>query len=980
MLSIGRKRNAASMEDSITAQNIDQLPDVSIADSLQRIPGVQINREAGVGSSVNVRGLPEVGQTLNGEAFITANTIVGQQPTFISLPSQLFKGADVIKSPTASTLNSGISGTINLRTRRPWDLKSGWTVGGSARIEHGAVTDKWQPEVDALASYNADGRWGILFSAAYSDVTRESSNDGMVQNDGVINGENAASATADDGFLGAFNGITIPPEIHQLGGGNVDVNGNGNANDAFFGSQDFNIFDGQEENKRVSASASAQFDFGSGLTLTSDLFFTRLNNYNRINGYQLQSANWEGATFAPLVSRDTGRTVTGEYNGGSWDPGQEFHTTQVYKKWLGDFETWAENDVTRSISRNFNIQLNYDNGGAFTGDVRAIASSAQQSSMDGYVQFTDANGRAWANDPPDAAPPGVYIYPSQLGGNRVFNPNGFTQNTVPTTVDMRGTHLAITMPQKLREFLDGRNNYVLKTVTSEGDHDTQSGMTILRADGHYDVFDGDDNGIKLDFGLRSSIRSASRQGFQLNAPVYAGMGASDPNGCMAHYLAADVVLNGAGIDGACTAGNSQGYFLAGVLAGLNASELPDVVKNNFRKYSNLADVKGVSIYNVDPKAMDNVYDFMNTLYPGQQRQYNPGTTWDVLLKQRTAYLQADFDGDIGLHYDANVGVRVVRTSLHVTQHLTGNPRPYGLLSADAGTTATDRSYTDVLPAANLALDLTPKLKLRLSYSKNMMPLDLNAWGGGLTLGYALDAKTGVFRVTGGSSDGNPQLDPWRSTNYGASLEYYMTPSSVLSLAAFQINVDSFIKSGDVKNCSLPDQDGVVRGRCVAIYEPIQGKGKTLHGLEFDYKQAFDFLPGLLSNTGAEFNYTWSPNDSGSKDLAGHTIPFQDNSENQANLILWYQDDLFQARIAWNYRSKRAVSESVGGISGLEEYQAPTLYLDASLNFNVTPNVQVFVQGSNLTGEHERYYLVWPDQVANTTQFEKRYTAGVRVHF
>jgi TonB-dependent receptor len=192
-------------------------------------------------------------------------------------------------------------------------------------------------------------------------------------------------------------------------------------------------------------------------------------------------------------------------------------------------------------------------------------------------------------------------------------------------------------------------------------------------------------------------------------------------------------------------------------------------------------------------------------------------------------------------------------------------------------------------------------------------------------------------------------------------------------------VDSFINNGSVQNCALPDQDGVVRNHCVSINGPVQGGGNWLHGFEFGLKQDFKFLPGIWSNFGLGANFTFSPSNTGT-DLAGNEIPFQDNSKKQANLVVWYQDDRFEARVAGNYRSRRAVSQNFGGIHGMEEYQAPTLYFDASVSYKVTPNVEVYAQGSNLTNEHERYYLVWPDQVANTTQFERRVMLGVRAHF
>src|SRR5690348_5078602 len=118
MRAIELKRTAQDIQDSITAESIGQLPDVTITDALQRVTGVQVNRDAGVGTTVDVRGLPEVGTMLNGEVFITPDQIDSQQPDFTMLPATLFRGVDVLKSKTASTTDGGISGALDLHTYR----------------------------------------------------------------------------------------------------------------------------------------------------------------------------------------------------------------------------------------------------------------------------------------------------------------------------------------------------------------------------------------------------------------------------------------------------------------------------------------------------------------------------------------------------------------------------------------------------------------------------------------------------------------------------------------------------------------------------------------------------------------------------------------------------------------------------------------------------------------------------------------------
>jgi TonB-dependent receptor len=971
--SINIKYHAASIQDSISAEDIGKLPDATISDSLQRITGVQIDRSGGEGSSINIRGLPQVGTFLNGEAFLTTGSIVAVQPNFTDIPSQLFAGADVIKTPTADLLNGGITGTVNLRTRRPGDLPQGWTFVGAADAAHGFTSKKYEPEANGLIAYN-NGDWGMLLGAAYSDLTLNNTTDGMDQFGGIIDGENAASTQAYNGFLSAFGAAPVPSAIHPLGGGNVDVNGNGNSNDAFYGSENFTYLERKLERKRLGLNGSLQADLGSGFRLVGDGFFTDQQQWNRILGYQFNSSVWEGATFVPLVATNTGVTVTGPYNDKEgWN--QTFYTTQVYQKWLGDMETYSENDFTESTSRNYNLELNYDNGGNFTGSLRGLYAHAHQELVQSYVQFTDADGTAWPNSPANAAALGTYIYPAGLGGNRVFNPAGVAPNTVPITVDMRGDHLRFGLPQSLQSFLANESNYALKTISSEGNYDRDSTLAVLRTDLHYKF---DDSGLKLDFGARRGERIADNTNFVYLAPVYGGDGASDPGGCYVRWKAADVVLNGGGIAGACTAGNSQGYFRAGVLSAQNPSQLPKPISSNMSKYN----IGGVSLYNLNPAAMDNPLAFQNALYPGEVRNIDPGGTWRVELDQTTGYLKADFAGTLGIPYSLNAGARIIKTDLHVTQHLTGAAQPYGINSLDAGTVVTNRSFTDVLPAINLALDFTDRMKLRLAYSKNMQVLNLDQWGGGVSLNYGIDTSTPgstLFRVLGGNSNGNPNLDPWRSSNYDASLEYYANRSTLVNFALFYINVQSFISNGNVQRCDLPDQDGVVRNHCVSISEPIQGAGANLKGAELGIKQTLDFLPGLLSNFGFEANFTYSPSNTGI-DLAGHKIPFQDNSAEQANVILWYQNKKFQARLAGNYRSKRAVSQNFGGITGLEEYQAGTFYLDASAAYDFTANFQGYLQAANLTNERERYYLVWPSQVAGTNQFETRVAVGVRARF
>jgi TonB-dependent receptor len=977
MRAIDLKRQAANIQDSITAENIGALPDTTITDSLQRVTGVQINRDAGVGTSVDVRGLPQVGTMLNGEVFITADQIDSQQPDFTMLPSTLFHGVDVVKSSTANETDGGISGAIDLHTYRPWDLPSGFTYSYSANGERGSTTRHWGPEANGLISFNDHGRWGLLIAADFSNTTRMNATEGLDQYGVVLNGENAASAGGYNGFLTPWNGAPIPPQIVQNADGSVDVNGDGKSNGVFMGSQDIGLNDITTQRKRKSGNASFQMDLGNGFSVTSDYFYSQQREYDRNVGIQVNSTNWQGATYVPLQSRNTGSPALGSY--GTPEPGWEgsqIYTTQVYEKWPGDVESYSQIIQKSSVAKNFNLQLDYDNGGPFTASVRGIHDIASQTNQETDVNISDSDGALWPNVlmpgvPDDAVPPGTFVYPAQLGGNRVFNANGVPQNTVPIIADFGGRYIKVSMPASLAADFANPNGWTMKTLESSGDYNRKVALNALRFDGQYDFQDG----FKLEFGVRNSIRNASNDGWTLETPVYAGMGASDPNGCLVRYVGADVVLN----SGACTAGNALGYYRAGPLSAIQMPNTAAPLSGNWQKYTNLLG-SGINFWAINPSAMINPVSYWKSLYPDTVEVGEPGTTWAVRLKELSGYVQGDFNGTIGdMPYSGNIGVRMIHTNLETTQHLSGAPGSYGDEPVDAGTSITKRSYHDLLPSANFSLDLTEGLKLRLAYSKNMMPLDLSTWGGGLQLNYSLaETPQGpIFRVSNGTSTGNPNLNPWRSRNYGASLEYYINPTSMVSLALFRISVDSFIKNGSVTNCTLPDEDGVVRNHCIVITEPVQGTGNSIHGAEFDYRQGFTFLPGFLSKTGIEVNATYAPSNSGETDLAGHRIPFQDNSTESGNFIVWYQSDHFQARLAYNYRSRRAVMDSVGGITGMEMYEAPQKYLDASVSYKFNKYAEVFLDGTNLTNEYQHYYLVWPDQPAHSTFSERMFMVGVR---
>jgi iron complex outermembrane receptor protein len=173
--SIETKRNANAVVDVLSAEDVGKFPDKNLAEALQRVPGVTINREFGEGERVSLRGLaPNLTRTLyNGHGLATADWFILDQQSatrsfnFLMLPSEIIGQTVVYKSPTADLEEGGVGGTVNVITRKPLDLEP-LTVYASAQGAYTEMSDKWDPQFSGLVSWkNADETLGVLVAGVY---------------------------------------------------------------------------------------------------------------------------------------------------------------------------------------------------------------------------------------------------------------------------------------------------------------------------------------------------------------------------------------------------------------------------------------------------------------------------------------------------------------------------------------------------------------------------------------------------------------------------------------------------------------------------------------------------------------------------------------------------------------------------------------------------------------------------------------------
>jgi len=177
--SLNVKREATGFVDAITAEDIADFPDANLAEAIQRIPGVAIDRDAGEGRSITVRGLGAdftrvringmEGLTTTGGTDSSGGLNRSRQFDFNVFASELFNSIRVAKSASASTEEGSLGATVDLSTARPFDY-DGFTFAASGQTGFNDLSEEWDPRGALLVSNTwADGKFGALFSIAYSN-------------------------------------------------------------------------------------------------------------------------------------------------------------------------------------------------------------------------------------------------------------------------------------------------------------------------------------------------------------------------------------------------------------------------------------------------------------------------------------------------------------------------------------------------------------------------------------------------------------------------------------------------------------------------------------------------------------------------------------------------------------------------------------------------------------------------------------------
>lgn len=166
---LSQKRTSDNIVEVIKAEDIGKLPDQNLAEVLENVTGVQITRQAGVGNAVQIRGTDANRTEINGVSTVSSGAS-RSGISFEDLPASLIASVEVVKVPTASTIEGSVGGTINLRTIRPLDLRRP-LVAGRAQVERSDLTQTTLPRLSATLGNKWStslGEIGVVVSGSYA--------------------------------------------------------------------------------------------------------------------------------------------------------------------------------------------------------------------------------------------------------------------------------------------------------------------------------------------------------------------------------------------------------------------------------------------------------------------------------------------------------------------------------------------------------------------------------------------------------------------------------------------------------------------------------------------------------------------------------------------------------------------------------------------------------------------------------------------
>lgn len=354
---------------------------------------------------------------------------------------------------------------------------------------------------------------------------------------------------------------------------------------------------------------------------------------------------------------------------------------------------------------------------------------------------------------------------------------------------------------------------------------------------------------------------------------------------------------------------------------------------------------------------------------------DPSQSGSVKEKTLSAYLQANFDGDLGdMRWGGNLGLRLVSTDQTSEGQVTTvvefiDLPPDNSLITTVEPSNISSSYTELLPSLNFKLDITDQLTLRLAAARVLTRPTLSNLSTRLTT----NPRDGARNFQGG----NPDLKPFQADQYDLSLEWYPVEGTSFSAAYFKKELDSFVSI-----VTLPVEIASNTGGTVTFQEslPRNGENASIDGYEFAALHTMNYLPEPFDGLGVQANVTLVDSSAQfAPSVSSGSFSVEGLSDLSYNLILFYDNgSKFQGRVAYNFRSDYL-------LRAIEEQSEPLLFddygqLDVSASYDINDNITLVVEASNLTNERERRFQREVARVRDIRYSGARVTFGIKASF
>jgi len=852
------KKASNVVTDGIKAEDLGKFPDLNVAESLQRITGVAIDRSGGEGQAVTIRGFgPQFNTVLvNGRQIATDSA--GREFNFDVLAADQITGADIYKSNSATLQEGGIGGTVNVTTARPFDF-GGLHVIGSVKGMYESLSEEVSPSASFLVSntFN-DDKLGVLF--AITNQQRKLQNN-QILTAGWRGGQTISNPQ--DGVL--YDNAYIPRNWDQV----VD----------------------EQDRERTNASLVLQYAPSDDITITVDGLISKFE----VDSSVRDLASWfePDRVGSATIDPETGTLLTFTQEVGlgnaSGNPATDFvsHTRNsrdVTNKAFGINVDWQVNeslkakfDVSRSTAEN-------DRAGNDRFNVVGIINSY---SFDG------------------------------TGSVPTVQHDGFENGSLPDASLARLHH-----------------NEIGNQFTDEDE------ITEIKADFEYVPDKGPVD--RINFGAYRQEREKSS--FQIfgSQCQFCGYGTEAP------------------LDEIDFEAYSASNYFPGLI-------------DTFYSYDGdkMLDYLADQGFPVEPTLQNNRYTINEDI--------------------TSLYMDFTIGFDLAdMPVTVNMGARYSETDIEVAavQSFISDviPTSDATLFQNVFGPATDiqegTSYSNLLPSFNVKLELQDNMILRFAaYDSITRP----------TMSQLSPATTfnEPRRQNLTASGGNPALKPFQSENWDISYEWYYNDANLFSFAVFSKEVDDFIvtltgdETYDMTDRTGPDfacttctdqTDAELNGssEIYTVSRPQNGESATVTGYEIGVTHMFENGFGFIANA------TVVDSDISVDGDTSQTFALEGLGDSQ-NLVLFYEQDNWQARVAFNNREGflRLVDNGFNGEPvNVETYGQ----WDISASYDINENFTIFAEGINITEEELVQTGRFANQIYSVEDNGSRYAFGIRGTF